>query len=80
MRIPCCCQDVTDGEERLRAKGGELEDSQRTVEAATDMLAEAEVRARDLYEENKRLSEHISVGVGSMVLLCWVGCGRGTGG
>lgn len=51
-------------EERLRARTGELDAARTSADAADERAAEAEARARDMYEENKRLSEHISVSGG----------------
>ena len=62
-------QDVSADEEKLRARTAELEDAKKTVEAATELLQDSEARGRELYEENKRLSEHIAVGGGGG----WVG-------
>ena len=58
-------QEAEEAEERLRARAGELADARAAAEAAGERAAEAEARGRDLYEENKRLSEHISVGGGA---------------
>lgn len=54
-------QEVEEVEERLHARTAELDASKAAADAAGEQLAEAEARGRDLYEENKRLSEHISV-------------------
>jgi hypothetical protein len=58
-------------EERLRCRAAEAEAAKGAAETAGERLGEAEARERDLYEENKRLAEHISVGWGD--LLWWVG-------
>lgn len=59
-------------EERLRCKGSELDAAKYVAEAAQEALHEAEARGRDLYDENKRLSEHISVG-GWVGVWLWAG-------
>ena len=54
-------QDVDEVEERLRSKAAEMEAANAAAEAAAERLEASEARERDLYEENKRLSAHISV-------------------
>ncbi len=69
-------------EERLRTRAGELDAARAGAEAAGERAADAEARARDLYEENKRLSEHISVGGRAAWLPAgwrWKGMARGAG-
>ena len=67
-------QELDEVEERLRARTGELDAARTSAEAADERAAEAEARARDMYEENKRLSEHISVGGGGSLPAGCAGC------
>lgn len=74
----CCAailpQELEEAEERLRSRAGELDAARASAEAAGERAAEAEARGRDLYEENKRLSEHISVGgCGCWLARGWTG-------
>lgn len=63
MLIPifCALQEMEEAEERLRSRAAELDAARGSAEAAAEKLEAAEARERDLYEENKRLTEHISV-------------------
>ena len=56
-----CLQEVEEVEGRLRCRGEELEAARAAAEAAAERLEESEARGRDLYEENRRLTAHISV-------------------
>ena len=64
-------------EERLRARGTEVDAARAAADAVEERLADSEARGRDLYEENKRLTEHISVGLGAVAL--WAGSGQSGG-
>ena len=64
-------QELEEAEERLRSRAGELDAARAGAEGAGERAAEAEARARELYEENKRLSEHISVGGGVCAAVGW---------
>lgn len=66
LPMPACpcippAQEMEEMEERLRGKTGELDAAQASAEEAAERLEASEARGRDLYEENKRLTEHISV-------------------
>lgn len=52
---------MEEADERLRGKAAELDVARASAEAAAEKLEASEARGRDLYEENKRLTEHISV-------------------
>ena len=65
-------QDMEEVEERLRCRAAEAEAAKGAAETAGERLGEAEARERDLYEENKRLAEHIARWVGGWVGI-WVG-------
>ena len=54
-------QEMDEMEERLRSKAAELEAARQEAESATERVGASEARERDLYEENKRLTAHISV-------------------
>jgi len=54
-------QDVADAEKKGKQRATEADDAKMKLDASTEMLQEAESRVRELYEENKRLIEHISV-------------------
>lgn len=67
---PLAAQELAEGEERLRGRSEELDAARGSLAAAGEALEEAEARGRELYEENKRLAEHIQVGG-------WMGAGVG---